>query len=372
MPETRTAIAGFPDLLTVSSEAMMTRHRTHGCPPNCITSKEKWTMATKRMVRPVAVLAVVGVLVGILIVCNLPRPNGTRVVGIVEPMEHVAIADVTRGIRDGLSQRRDVEIRVMNANGDATTISQIVDNFRDREVAIYVPIFTKTVQAVRSKISKEPIVFAAVTDPVSAGLVKSPNAPEANITGVSDLWPIGSNLDLIRQVLPTAKVLGMVYDPGDPSSSVTLPLIKQEAEARSLKLELRPVHSMNEVVQSLASFQGKIDLLFTANDVTVTAALPALVQFAIQNKIPLFAGDYSSVERGAVCAVGQNYYSVGTETAALINRVLDGHKISATPVRYTKGGDLYINAKAAELMGLQIPRDLAATAKVTYTDIASQ
>jgi len=329
-------------------------------------------MPTGKTLRRVAVVVVVAVLVGLVIILNRPKATDKRVVGVIEPMEHVAISDVTRGIKAGLASRRDVEVRVMNASGDATTIAQIVDRYRDTGVAVYVPIFTKTAQAVKSKITDSPIVFAAVTDPVSAGLVKSPGAPEGNITGVSDLWPIGPNLDLIRQVLPTAKAIGMVYDPGDASSSVTVPLITKEAEARGFKLELRPVHSTNEVAQSLASLQGKVGLLFTANDVTVTAAFPALVEFAIQKKIPLFAGDYSSVQRGAVCAVGQNYYSVGVEAAALIAAVIDGQKMAAIPIRYTKGGDIYLNAKAAELMGVQIPRDIAAKAKETYTDISGK
>jgi putative ABC transport system substrate-binding protein len=202
--------------------------------------------------------------------------------------------------------------------------------------------------------------------------LNNPSSPEGNVTGVSDLWPIGPNLDLIRQVLPQAKTLGMVYDPGDASSSVTIPLITKEAEARRFKLELRPVHSSNEVAQSLTSLEGKADLLFTANDVTVTAAFPALVQFAIQKKMPLFAADYSSVQRGAICAVGQNYYNVGSEAAKMIAAVADGQKLSTLPVRYTKGGDIYINVKAAELMAVQMPESLLVKAKETYREISEK
>jgi putative ABC transport system substrate-binding protein len=329
-------------------------------------------MAVGKTVRIVVVLAVVAVLIGLVVFLNRPRGGDKRIIGVIEPMEHVAISDVTRGIKEGLAGRQDLEVRVMNASGDATTTVQIIDKYRDGGVAIYVPIFTKTAQAVKSKIGDKPIVFAAVTDPVAAGLLKDADAPEGNVTGVSDLWPIGPNMDLIRQILPQAKTMGMVYDPGDASSSVTVPLITKEAEAHGFKLELRPVHSSNEVAQSLASLEGKVDLLFTANDVTVTATFPALVEFAIQKKLPLFAADYSSVQRGAICAIGQNYYTVGTEAAKLIASVVDGQKISSLPIRYTKGGDIYINAKAAELMGVQVPKDLLAKAKATYTDISKK
>ncbi len=329
-------------------------------------------MAARKTLRVVAVLAVVVVLVVLVIVLNRPQGTNKHIIGVIEPMEHVAISDITRGIKEGLANCKNMEIRVMNASGDATTIAQIIDKYKDIGVTVYVPIFTKTAQVVKSKVTDKPVVFAAVTDPVSAGLVKDPDSPEGNITGVSDLWPIGANLDLIRQVLPSAKTIGMVYDPGDASSAVTVPLITKEAKARGFKLALRPVYAASEIAQSLASLEGKADLLFTANDVTVTAAFPALVAFAIQKKMPLFAGDYSSVQRGAICAMGQNYYNVGAEAAKVIVAVADGKKLSGLPVRYTKGGDIYINAKAAELMGVQVPKDLLAKAKEIYAEISGK
>ena len=326
-------------------------------------------MASRKSVRVSLVVAIVAVLVALVVILNLRPDQGKVLVGIIEPMQHIAIADITRGIKDGLFERHDIEVRVMNANGDATTIPQIIQKFRDDHVAIYVPIFTKTAQVTKTTVSDAPIVFAAVTDPVQAGLLKNPDAPEGNITGVSDLWPIAAQMELMRALLPSAKTIGIVYDPGDASAAVTMPIIQKEAPKHGFGLEVRPVHATNEVAQALSSLHGKADLLFTANDVTVTAAFPALVEFAIQNRMPLFAGDYSSVKRGAVGAVGQNYYNVGQEAAQLVEAIADGERISSLPVRYTTGGDLYLNLKAAELMGVTVPDSLRTKAKEAYTDI---
>lgn len=306
----------------------------------------------------------------LLVVLNRPQNIGKTVVGIIEPMQHIAISDIERGIRDGLAQRQaEFVVLAENANGDKTAIPQIIQRLRDRGAAIYVPVFTATAQATQGSIADKPIVFAAVTDPVAAGIAKALEHPGGNVTGVSDLWPIGSQLDLVREIMPAAKTMGVVLDPGDPSCAATMPLLERESAVRGLRLETRPVHALSEVPQALSSLHGKIDLLFTANDVTVTAAFPALVSFAIENKIPLFAGDYSSVERGAIASIGQNYYGVGLETAKKVLAIKDGKHVSELPISFTTGGDVYVNAEAARRMGVDIPQPVLAKAKEVYKQI---
>lgn len=316
------------------------------------------------------VAIIVLILAGIVFILNKSSEDSKISVGVIEPMKHIAIDDIARGIKDGLgSSGKEFQIHVKNANNDVTTIPQIIESFKDQGIDIFVPIFTKTTQIVKTNVLDKPVVFAAVTDPVESGILQNPDSPQANITGVSDLWPIGSQLELIRKVLPNSKRIGMIYDPGDASSSVTLPLISKEAKVQGFELELRPIYSTNEIAQSLSSLLGQVDIIFTANDVTVTAGFPALVDFAIKNKIPLFAGDYSSVQRGAVCTIGQNYYNVGLEASKLILAVSEGEKISSLSLRYVKGGDIYINSKAAELMGVEIPKEISLKATQIYQKI---
>jgi len=308
-----------------------------------------------------------------VILLNRRTAGGVKV-GIIEPMVHVAVSDVTRGIEEGLKAEGEVKyiVTVKNANGDSSTIPQIIAQYNDIGVRIFVPIFTATAQATKKAVGSNPIVFAAVTDPVAAGLVKNPKSPEGNVTGVSDLWPIGAQFDVIRKILPRASRIGILFDPNDPSSAVTMPTIREYANAEGFKLVEKPVHSITEVAEALPLFKDKVDLFFTANDVTITKSFPALVAYAIENKIPLFAGDYSSVQRGAIAAVGQNYYNVGHEAAKLITAVSCGEKISTLPVRYAHGGDLYINLAAAVRMGVKIPDAVREKAKQTYNTITEE
>jgi putative ABC transport system substrate-binding protein len=321
---------------------------------------------------------IIRIIAGILIITAIfsifffPKKNisGIVKVGIIEPLNHIAVSDITKGIKDSLSNSTlKFQVIVKNASNDISLIPQILDDFKSQGIDIYVPIFSKTAQITKNSIHDKPIIFAAVTDPVAAGVLKSPDSSSENITGVSDLWPISNEFALIKEILPNARVVGIVFDPSDVSSSVTIPLIQKEVKERGLELILRPIHSTNEMAQSLSSLPTNIDLLFTANDVTVTAAFPALVGFSIRKHIPLFAGDYSSVERGAIAAVGQNYYIVGTEVADIIKTIRNGESINKIPVRYTKGGDVFLNIKAAELMGVKLPQSVVNNAKNIYKEI---
>ncbi len=328
-----------------------------------------WTGANAWRVIIIAVVLAASAVAIVLL--NRSTPTKAYVVGVIEPMQHIAVSDVTRGIKDGLgSDSGRFEVLVQNANSDKSAITQIVAQYRDKKVDVYVPIFTGTAQTAKGLISDRPIVFGAVTDPVAAGILSDPQKPGGLITGVSDLWPIAAELDLIRKILPAAKIIGVVYDPGDPSAAATMPILQTEAKRRGYVLETRPVSSATDVPQALASLSNKIDLLFTANDVTVTAAFPTLVGFAIQNKKPLFAGDYSSVQRGAIAAVGQSYYKVGLAVSGIIRKVQSGTSPGSIPVVYTSGNDIYLNSYAARQMGVTIPPDIVQHAKVIYPTIS--
>ena len=328
-------------------------------------------MASKSSVwRIIAVLGFI-VIAGLLII--FLNQGSINTISIIQPFNHIAIDDVTNGIVDTVkAYDSTLAIVIENANKDLTTIPNIVGKLEDQGIDLYVPIFTSTSQAIKASVKNKPIVFAAVTDPVKAELLANPEHPEGNITGVSDLWPIGANLDLILRIVPTIKTIGVVYDPGDESSSVTIPILQEECKARNLNLLLKPVTSSQEIAQSLSTMIGKVDALFTANDVTVTASFTVLVSFAIDNKVPLFAGDYSSVERGAIAAVGQNYYNVGHEAGIMIIELIQGKSMDELSVKYTTGGDIYLNSLAAERMGVSISKDVLDQALNIYTTFSEE
>lgn len=299
------------------------------------------------------------------------KNDNIRIIGVIEPFQHIAMDDISKGIQDGIGESsKEFKIITKNANKDQYQLAQIVSYYIDNKIDIYVPIFTNTTQTVKSLVKDKPIVFSAVTDPQNTGIIQNIKQPEGNITGVSDLWPISDNLKLISKIVPNKKRIGVVFDPGDPSSSVTIYLLEEECRKQDFLLVKRPITNSSEINHALYSLIGKIDILFTANDVTITTAFPALVAFCIENNIPLFAGDYSSVKRGAIGAIGQNYYMVGLDTGKIVRKILNGSNISDLPVVYTTGGDIYLNTYTAKLMKVSIPDNILNEAKEKYDRIS--
>ena len=187
-----------------------------------------------------------------------------------------------------------------------------------------VPISTPSAQAVVAATKDIPVVFTAVTDPVAAKLVKSWDASGGNVTGMSDLSPIDKHLDLIKEIVPKAKTLGVIYNPGEANSVALVELLKKEAPAAGLALVEAPAARSVDVPAAAQSLVGKVDVIYVPTDNTVVTAFEGIVKVAQQAKLPVFAGDTDSVKRGAIAALGFNYYDVGRQTGKMVVRVLKG------------------------------------------------
>jgi putative tryptophan/tyrosine transport system substrate-binding protein len=146
--------------------------------------------------------------------------------------------------------------------------------------------------------------------------------PGGNVTGMSDLSPIGLHLDLVRQIAPETKRLGVIYNPGEANSM--LELIKREALARGLEIVEAAAPRSADVLPAAQSLVGKVDAIYVPTDNTVVTALEAVVKVGTDNQLPVFAGDTDSVPRGAIAALGFNYYDLGRQTGQIVLRVLRG------------------------------------------------
>jgi putative ABC transport system substrate-binding protein len=250
-----------------------------------------------------------------------------------------------------------------SAQGNPATAAQIARQFAGDAPAVIVPISTPSAQAVASATKDIPIVFSAVTDPVAAGLVASIDAPGANVTGVSDMAPIADHLALIREISPNVKTIGFLYNPGEANSVSSLAAFRTAAEAAGLTVVEGPATKSADVQATARSLIGKVDALYVPTDNTIVSAFESAVGVAIEAKIPLYAADTDSVARGALAAVGFNYFDVGVQTAALVDQVLKGQNPGAIPVLFASGTDLQVNRKTAETIGLTLPQAVLDRAK---------
>jgi len=289
-------------------------------------------------------------------------------VAITQIVEHPALDAVRNGVKDVLAENEwkegeNLKWNYQSAQGNTATAAQIAKKFAGDQPDAIVAIATPSAQAVAASARASNIIFSAVTDPVAAKLVKAWDQPGKNITGVSDLTPIDKHMALVKEVLPEAKTLGVIYNPGEANSVSLVNLVKSEAPKLGLKVVEAAAPKSADVQTATRSLMGKVDAIYLPTDNTVISAMEGVVKIAEQADIPLFAGDTDSVKRGAIAALGFNYYEVGRQTGQMLVKILNGTAPSALPVEGIDKTELFVNPGAAERMGITLDEALIAKAK---------
>ena len=200
--------------------------------------------------------------------------------------------------------------------------------------------------------------------PVAAKLVPKLDGSGTNVTGASDALPYAPQIDLMRQIIPSLKNVGYVYSPGEVNSTIVLKALKDNLTPLGINVHEAPAQRSNDIAMAARSLEGKVDMIYTSTDNNVVSAYESLYQIAKESKIPLIASDTSSVERGAVAALGVNYYDLGRETGKIVTRILNGEKAGAIPVYTPQSLDLYVSPKNAKAEGITLPQAVIDKAKV--------
>lgn len=300
-------------------------------------------------------------------------PKNAKLVGIAKFVSHPALDAIEKGIQDELaSSKPDYKVDVQNANADMNTAAQIAQRFKQEKVAVAVGIATPTAQALANQIKDRPVIFSAVTDPVSAGLVESMDKGGANITGTSDMTPVREQLDLLCSLKPSIKRVGNIYSSGEANSVAIAAIVKSYCEEKGLEYVESTITNSSEAKQALLSIAGRIDGLYLGNDNTVFSALSGIAEAALDKKIPVVTADPSSAETIPVlAALGYDYYRMGVATGKIIVRVLNGEKTADIPTFLPKDSDdmsFVLNLDTAKSMGLTVDQAIIDKAKVIISD----
>lgn len=311
----------------------------------------------RRVIAPVLAAALVLGLAG------LAGAAAKLKIGVTQIVEHPALDAARKGFVDGLAEAgyvegKNVDFDFQNAQGDMSMAQAIARKFVTARMDLILAIATPTAQAVAHATKDIPIVITAVTDPASAGLVKSNKHPGANVTGTSDLNPVADQLALVRRLVPHAKRVGIVYNAGETNSLFQVKLAKEAAKELGLAIVEAPVSATTEILQATQAIAGKVDAFYVPTDNMVVAGLESLLKVTNEAKIPVIGGEAGTVERGALITVGVNYYRLGKQTAHMAVEILKGKKPAAMPIQYQKDLELTVNVKAAEAIGFKLPKDL--------------
>ena len=257
--------------------------------------------------------------------------DAVKKLAIITMVDTPQLIEVKDGLLAGLAERgyvdgKNLKVDFKSAQANFGTAQQIARQFVGDAPDCIVSITTPASQAVVAATKDIPIIFTTVTDPISAKLVPKNDHPGGNVSGVSDLVPTAQQIDLVKELVPKLKTLGILYDSAQDSARSTADSIKALAPKMGFKVVEAPAMGINNVTAAAQSLVGKVDAIFVPNDTTVYATFEAVVKVAQDAQVPLFSAERRSVQRGAIGTVGYDFGNIGKRTAQMVDDVFKGTK----------------------------------------------
>lgn len=277
-------------------------------------------------------------------------------IGISQIVEHPALDAVRIGVEEGL-KKSELEFKLDSqiAQGDMTIQQLIMNNFKKNKKDFIVAISTPTLQSAMNTTNEIPILFGAITNPELAGVTSD----KTNVTGVSDRVPPELMVNLVKEILPSAKTIGVIFNPSEKNSEVNVELLKEIAKNNNMKLVDVGVTSTNELSSALDVVLNKSDVLFTITDNLTMSSSPLILSKAKAKKIPVIAMDGEMiVKEGALGGFKVDYKKSGVIIGEMIRKIVNGEKITDIPVSIPLQYPILINESVAKELGIKIPEKL--------------
>lgn len=284
------------------------------------------------------------------------------VVGISQFVQHPALDAATAGFKQafidaGYVEGETIKFDEKNANAEVATATTISQTFANDGVDLVLAVATPAAQAAAQNLVDVPVLFTAVTDPVAADLVASTEAPGSNVTGTSDMSPVADQIDLIAEILPDAKKIGIVYGSGEVNSEVQVEMAREAAEKLGMEVVEQTVTNAGELKQATEAL-GDVDAIYTPSDNLVASGIGSIVGVAEERGILVVGSDSTHVEGGAAATVGIDYEKLGYQTGEMAIRILEGADPAEMAVETSKDLELTVNLDAASRFGIELPAAL--------------
>jgi len=312
-----------------------------------------------------APLLVVGILLTSLISLHQLKADKKKDVfriGISQFITHQSLDATREGFvnelaKQGYIEGKNIEIDLQNAQGEQRnlkTISQQLAESSDVVLAIATP----SAQSLANTTQTTPVIFSAVTDPVSAKLVESREHPGGNVTGTSDQSSdaISTQINLIKKVLPKAKTIGILYTQSEPNSVVQKDEAKRLLEEKGFTVVEKTILDSNNVKAASESLMAEVDMVFVPTDNIISSTMETVKQVSIKHKVPVFGGSTEMIAVGGLYNYGTNYEELGRQTARMLIRVLKGEKPENIAVELPEKLELHTNKEMADALGIDISK----------------
>ena len=291
-------------------------------------------------------------------------------IGICQIAPHESLDEATQGFIDGLKEAgyvdgENVKIDFQNANGEPSTAQQICELFESNGYDLVLANATPAAQSAVNVFQDTdvPVLFTSVTDAVGAGLVLSNEAPGKNVTGTLDMPDISQQIQIIRDILPEAKTLAILYTSSEPNSKIQADEAKAAAEKIGFTVILQGASSSNDYQQVIESVADKADAAYIPSDNGFASAMATVNQTAVNHQLPVFCAVEAMVKEGGIATYAIDYYELGKQTAKQAVRILNGEKASEIPVEMQKEYALVVNEEFANSVGVEIPQEILDKAK---------
>ena len=283
-------------------------------------------------------------------------------IGISQFITHQSLDATREGFVDEMAKQgyvegKNIEIDLQNAQGEQRnlkTISQQLAESSDVVLAIATP----SAQSLANTTQTTPVIFSAVTDPVSAKLVESREHPGGNVTGTSDQSSdaISTQINLIKKVLPKAKTIGILYTQSEPNSVVQKDEAKRLLEEKGFTVVEKTILDSNNVKAAAESLMAEVDMVFVPTDNIISSTMETVKQVSIKHKVPVFGGSTEMIAVGGLYNYGTNYEELGRQTARMLIRVLKGEKPENIAVELPEKLELHTNQEMADALGIDISK----------------
>lgn len=298
-------------------------------------------------------------------------------IGIGQFAAHGSLDNCREGFLQGLAEEGIVEgqnltVLYENAQADGGIASQIVTNFVSQKVDLICGIATPMAQSAYGVGKKNdiPVIYTAVTDPIAAELANADGTPVGEVTGTSDKLPVTEQLAMIREILPDAKTIGIMYTTSEVNSLSAIEEYKIAAPEYGFEIVETGISTTADVPLAADSLLSKVDCVTNLTDNTVVASLPVILDKANKLNVPVFGSEIEQVKIGCLAAMGLDYIDLGKQTGKMAAVVLkDEKKASEMGFEVIEEAAFYGNEKVAENLGITFPEDLTSSAKELFTEI---
>ncbi len=294
----------------------------------------------------------------ILVACSNASNKDLVHIGVLQYVEHPSLSATRKGFIEELKEEgyvdgKNIKIDYQNAQGDQSNLQTISQSLiEDNDVML--AIATPAAQSLSSLTKGKPILFTAVTDPVSAKLVKSMDNVGGNVTGTSDMSPINKQVELLKKVFPNTKKVGIMYTTSERNSEVQVEEAKKYFKESGIETVIKGISSTNDIQDTAKSLMSQTEVIFIPTDNTIVSAINTLVDLSKETKVPVVGSDAGSVEKGVLFTYGTNYEALGRQTGKLAGRVLRGEKVKDIDAEYPKTLNVVVNHDMAKELGIDV------------------